>query len=123
VALVATLAIEPDAAEAAEAFVAVCRLSNVGVDPIDINVAAFASPSLALEIHDAAGGPVHLPPPPVPPAEPPIERLLTGEDRVETFPGFLPSWTEPGEYRARCRYVFGPGEPTVSDWVQFRLRR
>ena len=122
-ALRATLTIEPDSADAAEGFVATCRLTNVGSDDVEVNVAAFASPSLVLEIEDAAGGPVHLPPPPVPPTEPPISRLHPDEDHIEEFHGFLPSWTEPGDYRARCRYVFGPGEPVVSEWVWFRLER
>ena len=26
-------------------------------------------------------------------------------------------------YRVRCRYVAGPGEPVVSDWVAFTLMK
>jgi hypothetical protein len=120
-ALAASLWVKPSEAEAPERFVAVCRLANVGDEVVSINVAPLSSPSLALEIRDASGSPVHLPPPPVPPAEPPIERLEAGEGRAAEFAGFLPSWTEPGTYRARCRYVAGPGETVVSDWVEFTL--
>jgi len=120
-ALSARLSIEPPEAGAAERFVAVCRLTNPGDEDVSINVAPLSSPSLALEIEDAAGSPIHLPPPPIPPAEPPVERLVAGQEKAVEFAGFLPSWTEPGRYRARCRYVAGPGNPIVSDWVEFTL--
>ena len=119
--LVARLTIEPPEANAAERFVAVCTLTNAGGEGISINVAPLSSPSLALEIQDAAGAPVHLPPPPVPPSVPPTEQLEPGQGTAAHFPGFLPSWTEAGAYRARCRYVPGPGEPIVSNWVAFTL--
>jgi hypothetical protein len=121
VTLVATLTIEPSEADAGERFVAVCTLTNAGNDGVSINVAPLSSPSLALQIQDAAGAPVHLPPPPVPPSEPPIEQLEPGGTTSARFAGFLPNWTEPGSYQARFRYVVGPGEPLVSDWVAFRL--
>ena len=120
--LVATLTIEPAEADAAELFVATCTLANTGDETLSINVAPLLSPSLLLQIEDAAGAPYYLPPPPVPPSEPPIEPLAAGAVRAASFAGFLPSWTEPGAYRACCRYVAGPGEPIVSDWVEFRLR-
>jgi hypothetical protein len=120
-ALVAHLSIEPSEADATERFVAVCRLTNAGDEGVSNNVAPLSSPSLALEIQDTSGSPVQLPPPPVPPAEPPIERLEAGQGKAAEFAGFLPSWTEPGTYRARCRYAAGPGEPVVSDWVEFTL--
>jgi hypothetical protein len=120
--LEASLTIEPPEADATERFVATCTLTNVGDEGVSINVAPLSSPSLALEIQEAAGTPVYLPPPPVPPSEPPIERLERGERTSAPFAGFLPSWTEPGSYRARFRYVVGPGEPVVSDWVAFTLR-
>ncbi len=119
----AGLTIDPPEAGAAEQFVAVVRLTNAGDQGVSINVAPLSSPSLALEIQDVAGGPVYLPPPPVPPSEPPIEWLEPGQGTAAEFAGFLPSWTEPGAYRARCRYVSGPGEPIRSDWVEFVLRR
>jgi hypothetical protein len=119
--LVASLAIEPSEADAAERFVAVCTVTNAGDEGVTINVAPLSSPSLALEIQDATGEPVYLPPPPVPPSEPPIERLDAGASAAARFAGFLPSWTGPGTYRARFRYVAGPAEPVVSDWVGFSL--
>jgi hypothetical protein len=121
--LVASLTIEPPEASAAEQFVAVCTVTNAGEEEVAINVAPLSSPSLALEIQDANGGPVYLPPPPVPPLEPPIERLAPGAAATGEFSGFLPAWTEPGAYRVRCRYVAGPGDPIVSDWREFRLIR
>jgi hypothetical protein len=121
--LVASLTIEPSEASAAERFVAVCTLTNAGDEGVSINVAPLSSPSLALEIEDASGGPVHLPPPPVPPAEPPIEWLGPGQATARSFAGFLPDWTESGAYRARCRYVAGPGQPVRSTWVGFELAR
>ena len=122
-ALRAKLTIEPDSADAAEAFVATCRLTNVGPDPVAVNETAFSSPSLVLEIQNAAGGPVYLPPPPVPPEEPLLSPLEPGRDRIEEFRGFLPSWTEAGDYQVRCRYVLGAGDTVVSDWVRVRLGR
>jgi len=119
--LAASLTIDPSEADTAERFVAICRLINRGDEGVSVNVAPLSSPSLALEIRDTSGSPVLLPPPPVPPATAPIERLDAGQERVAEFAGFLPSWTEPGVYRARCRYVGGPHEPTFSDWVSFRL--
>lgn len=121
VALSASLSIEPSKAGAAERFIAVCRLTNAGDEDVSINLAPLYSPSLAMEIEDSSGSPIHLPPPPVPPAEPPVERLVAGREKAVVFKGFLPSWTEPGTYRARCRYVAGPGNPVVSDWVEFTL--
>jgi hypothetical protein len=120
--LTATLTIEPSEADAPEAFVARCRLVNEGDEVVGINRAALSSPSLALEITDAAGEPVLLPPPPVPSESPPIEPLEAAEKTTAEFAGFLPSWTEPGRYRGRCRYVPGSGEPIHSAWAEFTLR-
>ena len=120
-ALTASLTIEPSEAGAPERFVARCRFVNQGDEVVGINRAALSSPSLALEITDAAGEPVLLPPPPVPSESPPIESLGPAEETTAAFAGFLPSWTEPGTYRARCRYAAGPGEPIHSDWVEFTL--
>ena len=117
----ASLTIEPSEADAPEAFVARFCLVNQGDDVVGIYQAVLSSPSLALEITDAAGEPVLLPPPPVPPESPPIERLEAAEETTAEFAGFLPSWTEPGTYRARSRYVAGSGEPIHSDWVEFTL--
>jgi hypothetical protein len=119
--LTASLTIEPAEADAPEAFVARCRLVNQGDQVVGINQAALSSPSLALEITDAAGEPVLLPPPPVPSESPPIQTLEASEETAAEFAGFLPSWTEPGAYRARCRYAAGSGEPIHSAWVEFTL--
>jgi hypothetical protein len=121
VSLAASLTIEPFEADAPEAFVARCRLVNQGDQVVGINRAALSSPSLALEITDAVGEPVLLPPPPVPSESPPIAPIGAAEEITAEFAGFLPSWTEPGTYRARCRYVAGSGEPIHSDWVEFTL--
>ena len=121
--LVASLVIEPPEASAPEQFAATCTVTNAGDEGVTINVAPLSSPSLALEIQDATGGPVYLPPPPVPPSEPPMERLEPGGSSAARFTGFLPAWTEPGTYRARFRYVAGSGEPVLSDWVRFVLTR
>ncbi len=118
--LVAELTIEPEAAKAPEAFTATCTLANAGELAVEVNLAALSSPSLALEIRTVAGQAVSLPPPPVPPTEPPMARLEAGGRRVERFGGFLPSWTEPGEYAARCRYVSG-STAVYSAWVRFTL--
>jgi hypothetical protein len=120
--LTATLTIEPSEADAPEAFVARCRLVNQGDQVVGINRAALSSPSLALEITDATGEPVLLPPPPVPSASPPIEPLEAAAEITAEFAGFLPSWTEPGTYRGRCRYVAGSCEPIHSAWAEFTLR-
>lgn len=117
----ATLTIEPDSADAAEVFVATCRLSNAGPEPVTINESAVSSPSLVLEIQDAAGAPVLLPPPPIPPERPLLSRLDPGQHRSVDFSGFLPSWTEAGDYRVRCRYLLGSGDAVVSDWVPLRM--
>ncbi len=121
--LVARLTVAPSEADAAERFVAVCTLTNAGDEGVTVNVAPLASPSLALELRDGAGAPVYLPPPPVPPSEPPTERLEPGRGAAAEFAGFLPGWTEPGSYRARFRYVAGPDKPILSDWVEFTLTR
>ena len=83
--LTASLTIEPSEADAPEAFVARFRLVNQGDDVVRINEAVLLSPSLALEITDATGEPVLLPPPPVPPESPPIEPLEAAEETTAEF--------------------------------------
>ncbi len=125
--LEATLTIEPRQAAKAEDFRARVELANEGDEPAVINVAPLSSPSLALEIADEQGEPIHLPPPPVPPVEVPIEVLAPGGRRTAEFPAFLPAWTPPGSYRARFRYIAGRGDgrwlegSLWSEWVEFRL--
>ncbi|HRC62228.1 MAG TPA: hypothetical protein PLX85_03285 [Dehalococcoidia bacterium] len=124
--LAARLTVEPAEATVPGDFTARCELHNVGDEEAAINAAPLSSPSLALEVVDAAGELVLLPPPPVPPAVPPVERLGVGEVRVAEFPGFLPAWTPPGRYRVRFRYLgSGPGlfaGLIVSTAVEFTLR-
>src|SRR5688500_9636985 len=106
----ATLTIDPDTADTAEVFVATCHLTNAGPEPVTLNESAVSSSSLALQIQDGSGAPVHLPPPPIPPETPLLSRLDPGQERTDDFPGFLPSWTKAGEYRVRCRYLLGSGD-------------
>ena len=120
--LVAELDVQPATAAAAEQFRAVCTIANTGERGEELNLSALSSPSLALEIRTAGGEPVHLPPPPVPPASPLTAPLRPGEEHRADFPGFLPSWTEPGAYEARCRYVSG-STVVHSPWVAFTLVR
>ena len=97
------------------------RMTGQGLPTV--NESAVASPSLALEILDATGAPVHLPPPPIPPERPVLSRLDPGQHRTVDFNGFLPSWTEAGDYRVRCRYLLGSGDAVVSEWVGLRVGR
>jgi hypothetical protein len=119
----AHVTVTPGQATDAERFRAVCTLENTGSGPVQVNLASLSSPSLALEIVDADGAPVLLPPPPVPPAQPPIETVSAGARLVADFPAFLPAWTEPGRYRIRCRYVAGPDAIIVSEWASIELHR
>ena len=82
-----------------------------------------------LEIVNAAGDPVHLPPPPIPGGESPIRELAPGENFVVWMDGFLPEWVPAGKYRTRLSYVFRPidsmgqtwtGE-LVSGWAEFQV--
>lgn len=82
------------------------------------------SPSLAMEILDSKGCPVRLPPPPIPdPSARPIE-LAPGAIHQVDYPSFLPSWTEPGQYRVRARFVVAgqePGAAVLSDWIDITV--
>lgn len=125
--LAAKLAVEPGQTSRREELVARGSLRNGGADPVEIDLAPLGSPSLALEIVDAAGAPVHLPPPPVPGGEAQRATLSSRESRAVAYPGFLPAWIPPGSYRARLRYVglaAAANEPAqtidvVSDWAEF----
>ncbi|MGH3024530.1 MAG: hypothetical protein ACRDNI_12805 [Gaiellaceae bacterium] len=125
--LTAEFTVEPRRTARREDLVARGGLQNRGDDPIELDPAPLSSPSLALEIVDASGSPVHLPPPPVPGGEAPLATLAMGERRPVEFAGFLPSWTPAGAYRARLRYVglvAERNEPertveVVSDWAEF----
>ena len=125
--LAAELSVEPRRATRHEELVARGALQNRGDEPVQLDLEPLVSPSLALEIVDAAGAPVHLPPPPVPTGETQGARLGTGDRWPVEYVGFLPPWTPPGAYRARLRYVgrvagpVGPEQTThvVSEWAEF----
>jgi hypothetical protein len=119
--LVARLLLEPVRATAPETFRAFAVLENVGERAVVISLTALSSPSLALEILNARGERLLLPPPGVPAGVHSTEELATGGVREIELGGFLPSWTEPGEYRARLRYVAGAGSAVHSEWVEFVL--
>jgi hypothetical protein len=105
-------------------------LTNDGVIEVKLNLSPLAGPSLALQILDAQGSPVLLPPPPVPGGEPSWAVLAPGESGRFRFAGFVPGWTAPDRYRVRLRYVYRPpsAQPPVwtgelvSDWADFEVR-
>lgn len=121
----ATLTIEPRHAARAEDVNARCELVNDGDEAVVINVAPLSSPSLALELVDAQGEPVHLPPPPVPPADVPLAEVAPRERHSVQFTAFLTPWIPPGRYWARFRYMPGSSEGRWlegnlwSEWVEF----
>ncbi len=125
----AHLGIRPAATARVEEIVAHGALVNAGNDALTVNVVPLGSPSLALEVVDAGGSPVPLPPPPVPGGESRAIRLVPGQEYPVEYPGFVPQWTPPGEYRARLRYRYrpttaAPGEWTgelTSEWVGFSI--
>lgn len=127
--LAAELTVEPRRTSRREELVARGTLQNRGGDAVEIDLTPLGSPSLALELVDAGGTAVHLPPPPVPGGGTNPATLGPGERRPLEYAGFLPAWTPPGAYRARLRYVglaAAPGEPertveVVSDWAEFVL--
>ena len=123
------LTVQPAETRPRDEFVAVGTLVNTGAEPLVLNLSPLSSPSLALEIVDAQGAPVLLPPPPVPGGEVRTVELAPGQGHTVRFAGFVPQWTPFGAYRARLRYVYRPRVPSprewtgqvVSDWVQFRI--
>jgi len=125
--LIATLVVDHVAVpEAAAQLVARCALGNDGDEATTVNLAPLSSPSLALELADERGEPVHLPPPPVPSEDVPLKPLAPGEWITVDFARFLPAWTPPGRYRARFRYIPGTSAGRWhesnhwSDWVEFQ---
>jgi hypothetical protein len=110
--------------------VAEATLWNDDAIEVRMNLAPLAGPSLALQILDAHGSPLLLPPPPVPGGEPSWATLSSGQSEGFRFTGFLPSWTAPGRYRVRLRYLYRPPSPQpgdwtgelVSDWAEFEVR-
>lgn len=113
-----------------EDLVAEATLRNDEPTEVHLNLAPMAGSSLALQLVDAQGSPVLLPPPPVPGGEPSWASLAPGESRAFRFAGFVPSWTAPGRYRVRFRYLYRPGSvqpgvwtgELVSDWAEFEVR-
>jgi hypothetical protein len=110
--------------------VAEAVLRNDEARTLDLNLAPLASPSLALEVVDAQGAPVLLPPPGVPGGAAERATVRAGGTHSLDYPGFIPSWIDPGRYRARVRTAYRPttaradewtGE-LVSDWVDFEVR-
>ena len=104
-----------------EQLVGHAQFLNTGNVPVSFIPVQLESPSLALEIVNSQGDPVPLPPPPVPdPLSPPID-LAPTESYLADYPGFLPSWTPPGEYRVRARFRGDPDPPVsgavASDWT------
>lgn len=89
--------------------------SNASDEPADVPPMRLDSASLALEVVDATGTAVPPPPPPLPDPLIPPHVLTAGGSYAVTYPGFLPSWTEPGHYRVRARPVGADGHG--SDWV------
>jgi len=113
--LIADFSIRPAQSSRPEDFTARGEIRNVGGQGLRLNIAPLSSPSLALEIVDAGGERVPLPPPPVPGAMPET-RLAPGESYVFEFSGFVPQWTGKGSYRARLRYLFQPRNPDADQW-------
>jgi hypothetical protein len=127
--LEARMAVQPTETRPREKFVAVGTLVNVGTEPVTLNLAPLSAPSLALEIVEAQGAPVLLPPPPVPGGEVRTVELAPGQGYTVQFAGFVPQWVPVGTYRARLRYVNRASAPpprewtgqVVSDWAEFRI--
>jgi len=84
---------------------------NTGSEPIDVDLVELTSPSLALEIIDAAGAPLPMLPPPTP-GRPNVVSIAPGERRTVPFRAFVPPATPPGRYRMRFRY-----RDARSDWI------
>ena len=101
-------------------------LTNVGHDPLTIELGPLSSPSLALELAGPRG-PIGMPPPPVPGA-PQRVTLGPGQSHAVEYAAFPPPG-EAGPLRVRLRYVVGPqpgaeawsGDVT-SPWVEFEVR-
>jgi hypothetical protein len=78
-------------------------LVNTGAEPMEVDLVELTSPSLALEVVDAKGTPVLMPPPPTP-GRPEIVTITPGGRRAVPFRAFVPASAPPGRYRARLRY-------------------
>jgi hypothetical protein len=126
-ALQAELRVEPATTTRREELTARGTLLNAGAEPLTLELAPLSSPSLALEIVDAGGAPLLLPPPPVPRADVENVTLGPGERHAVEYRGFVPQWTKPGSYRARLRYLgrvrSDEREPAriLSAWAEFTI--
>jgi len=101
----------------AEDTVAEGVLVNTGAEPVEVDLVELSSPSLALEVIDAGGRPVLMPPPPTP-GRPEMVTVTPGGRRLVPFRAFVPSSAAPGRYRVRLRY----GEAR-SRWVDLEVAK
>ena len=129
VGLSAELTVSPFQSDDPLVFRAKAILTHTGKEPLSIDLGALISPSLTLEIMDAARNPIHLPPPPVPGQPASMETLKPGEHHVVEYQTFFPQWIEPGQYRGRFCYkgkvILPEGEEHIesvtSEWTEFTL--
>lgn len=115
--LEAKLTVTPKRTSDREEFLAVVSLINAGAEPLVVNLAPLASPSLALEIIDYNGVPVGLPPPPVPGMLPRLIHMTPGEVHTLEFSGFVPQWLPSGSYRVRLSYTYQPVTSEPIEWT------
>ena len=115
--LKARLTVRPRETRRREDIVAQATLVNVGEESVTLNLAPLSAPSLALEIVDAAGSPLRLPPPPVPSGETQSTRVTPGQSYTLKYPGFVPQWTTEGTYRVRLRYLYLPEVAASDEWT------
>jgi hypothetical protein len=101
-------------------------LRNDGDSPLTIDLWRASIPSLTLEVVDAEGRPVLLPPPPVPgkaDENRKLIRLAPGETQRIQLAGFLDQGLPAGTYRVRYRHAEtatneGSRRVFTSDWVE-----
>jgi hypothetical protein len=115
--LKARLTVIPRKTHQREDIVARVALVNVGEKPVTLNLTPLSAPSLALEIVDSAGSPLHLPPPPVPSGETQSTKVFPGHSYTLEYPGFVPQWTAEGTYQVRLRYLYQPEVAASDEWT------
>jgi hypothetical protein len=126
-----SLVVHPPLSRMAMSFVAHGTLRNRGPDPVSVNWTLLAAASLALEVRDASGQAVRLPPPPVPGLAAEFSALLPGQICPVEWRAFLPDCSAPGPYQVRFRCFAAPTDPptppgwgstpVTSAWVDFEL--
>src|SRR5688572_32680267 len=85
-------------------------LVNDGDEPLEVDLEVASSPSLSVELVDAAGQPVLLPPPCLPHHDDGDWVTLAPGDMREIHLGLVaPAWLPDGDYQARYRYKGGKG--------------